>query len=101
MWRYICQRVVDAIPTVLLALTLVFVALRLLPGDPAQVALGEFATADQVHALRVKMGLDAPLWLQYLTFLRDVVTLQFGTSFASSVPVKEILAQNLPYTIEL
>jgi peptide/nickel transport system permease protein len=101
MWRYICQRVLDAIPTVLLALTLVFVALRLLPGDPAQVALGEFATPDQVHALRVKMGLDAPLWLQYLHFLRDVATLNFGTSFTSSVPVKDILAQNLPYTIEL
>jgi peptide/nickel transport system permease protein len=101
MWRYICQRVLDAIPTVLLALTLVFVALRLLPGDPAQVALGEFATPDQVQALRVKMGLDAPLWLQYLHFLRDVATLNFGTSFTSSVPVKDILAQNLPYTIEL
>jgi peptide/nickel transport system permease protein len=101
MWRYIGIRILDAIPTVLLALTFVFVALRLLPGDPAQVALGEFATPDQVQALRVKMGLDAPLWMQYLTFLRDVATLHFGTSFASSVPVKEILAQNLPYTIEL
>jgi peptide/nickel transport system permease protein len=101
MWRYIGIRILDAIPTVLLALTLVFVALRLLPGDPAQVALGEFATPDQVQALRVKMGLDAPLWLQYLTFLRDVATLHFGNSFSSSVPVKDILAQNLPYTIEL
>jgi peptide/nickel transport system permease protein len=101
MWRYIALRVLDAIPTVLLVLTLVFVVLRILPGDPAQVALGEFATPDQVAALRAKMGLDIPLWQQYLQFLWGVSTLQFGMSFSSSLPVSTLLAQNLPYTIEL
>ena len=101
MWRYLGLRILDAIPTVLLVLTLVFIALRILPGDPAQVALGEYATPDQLAALRVKMGLDAPLWLQYVQFLWNTVTLNFGNSFASSEPVRQMLAENLPYTIEL
>jgi peptide/nickel transport system permease protein len=101
VWRYIVLRILDAVPTVLLVLTLVFVALRLLPGDPAQVVLGELATQAQIDALRSKMGLDIPLWQQYLTFLKDVLTLNFGKSFISGVPVRNILLQNLPYTIEL
>ena len=101
MLRMIGLRVIDAIPTMLLVLTLVFFALRILPGDPAQVALGEFATPEQIAALRAKMGLDVPLWQQYLVFLWGAVTLDFGTSFVSSVPVGDMLAENLPYTIEL
>ncbi|HEV7717422.1 MAG TPA: ABC transporter permease [Arsenicitalea sp.] len=101
MWRYVGLRILDAIPTVILALTLVFIALRLLPGDPAQVALGEFATPEQVAALRAKMGLDVPIWQQYFTFLWSTATFSFGTSFSSSVPVRDILLQNLPFTIEL
>lgn len=101
MVRYIAQRVLDAIPTVLLVLTLVFFALRILPGDPAQVALGEFATPEQIAALRAKMGLDVPLWRQYVTFLWSVATFDFGTSFVSTVPVRDMLAENLPYTVEL
>jgi ABC-type dipeptide/oligopeptide/nickel transport system permease component len=101
MLRYISLRVLDAIPTMILVLTLVFFALRILPGDPARVALGEFATPDQIAALRAKMGLDVPMWHQYLTFLWDVATLDFGSSFVSSVPVGEMLGQNLPYTVEL
>ena len=101
MVRYIALRVLDAIPTVLLVLTLVFFALRILPGDPAQVALGEFATPDQIAALRAKMGLDVPLWRQYVTFLWSVATFDFGTSFVSTVPVRDMLAENLPYTVEL
>src|SRR6185437_6429887 len=94
-------RILDAVPTVLLVLTLVFFALRVLPGDPARLALGEFATPEQIAALHARMGLDAPLWRQYLTFLGQVATFQFGTSFVSSEPVAGMLAQNLPFTIEL
>jgi peptide/nickel transport system permease protein len=101
MLRYISLRVLDAIPTTILVLTLVFFALRILPGDPARVALGEFATPDQIAALRAKMGLDVPMWQQYLTFLWGVATLNFGSSFVSSAPIGEILGRNLPYTMEL
>lgn len=97
----IAQRLLDAIPTVLLVLTLVFVALRLLPGDPALVALGDQATAQQLELFREQTGLNAPLWQQYFTFLWDTVTLNFGTSLISGAKVVDTIARNLPYTIEL
>jgi len=101
MWRYIGIRILDAIPTVILVLSLVFVALRLLPGDPAQVVLGDNATEAQLELFRHQMGLDVPLWHQYLTFMYDVMTLRFGTSLVNNVPIDQLLAVNLPYTIQL
>lgn len=101
MLRMIGIRLLDTIPTVLLVLTLVFVALRLLPGDPALVALGEYATPDQLNLFREQMGLNAPLWLQYLAFIWEMITFDFGRSLISNVPVIDILARNLPFTIEL
>jgi peptide/nickel transport system permease protein len=101
MLRMIGIRLLDAIPTVLLVLTLVFVALRILPGDPAQVALGDMATPEQLELLRERMGLNQPLWVQYFVFLWDMLTLNLGRSLISNQPVAAIIAQNLPYTIEL
>jgi peptide/nickel transport system permease protein len=99
--RTISVRVLDSIPTMLLVLTLVFLALRLLPGDPALVALGENATADQLALFRAKLGLDVPLWQQYITFILNVVQLHFGNSSMNGAPIGDLLKQNLPYTIEL
>lgn len=101
MLRTVALRILDAIPTMLLVLTLVFLALRLLPGDPAQVALGENATAAQLALFRAKLGLDAPLWQQYITFIWNVVRLHFGNSYMNDVPIGSLLAANLPYTVEL
>lgn len=101
MLRMIGIRLLDAIPTVLLVLTLVFVALRILPGDPAQVALGEMATPEQLELLRERMGLNQPLYVQYFVFIWDMLTLNLGRSLISNQPVALIMAQNLPFTIEL
>ncbi|WP_210529522.1 ABC transporter permease [Rubellimicrobium arenae] len=101
MTRYIVVRLLDAIPTVLLVLTLVFIAMRILPGDPAVAALGDFATPEQREAFREKMGLNAPLWQQYLTFVVNSLTLDFGASMMNGRDVLGLIAYNLPYTIEL
>ena len=101
MLRIIGARLLDAIPTIFLVLTLVFVALRILPGDPALVALGEYATPEQLALFRRQMGLEGPLWRQYLVFLGDMLTLDFGQSLINRTPVVQLLAENLPYTIEL
>jgi peptide/nickel transport system permease protein len=101
MKRYIVVRLLDAIPTVLLVLTLVFIAMRILPGDPAVAALGDMATPDQLAAFRARMGLDAPLWLQYLNFLWGVLSLHLGNSYMTQNSVLGMIAFNLPYTIEL
>jgi ABC-type dipeptide/oligopeptide/nickel transport system permease component len=101
MLRVIGARLLDAVPTVLLVLTLVFIALRLLPGDPALVALGDYATLEQLALFREQMGLNVPLWQQYFVFIWDMLTLDFGQSLIDRRPVLQLLADNLPYTIEL
>ncbi|MGK9170732.1 ABC transporter permease [Inquilinus limosus] len=101
MARYLMWRLLDAVPTILLVLTLVFVCMRILPGDPALAALGDNALPDQIAAFREKMGLNVPLWQQYFNFLIGVLTLDFGRSLMNNTPVLQLLAYNLPYTIEL
>ena len=101
MQRYLLKRLIDAVPTVLLVLTLVFAALRILPGDPAQAILGDRAPIEQVEAFRHKMGLDRPLLTQYVVFVSDVLTGRFGRSLANDTPVAKLIGANLPYTLEL
>jgi len=101
MLRVIGARLLDAVPTVLLVLTLVFIALRLLPGDPALVALGDYATPEQLALFREQMGLNVPLWQQYFVFIWDMLSLDFGRSLIDRRPVLQLLVENLPYTIEL
>jgi ABC-type dipeptide/oligopeptide/nickel transport system permease component len=101
MLRLIGLRLIDAIPTVFLVLVLVFISLRILPGDPAEVALGDTATQEQLNTLREQLGLNAPLWQQFFTFLWNMLTLNFGKSLINGIPVNDLIAQNLPYTIEL
>ncbi|MBA5800481.1 ABC transporter permease [Rhizobium changzhiense] len=101
MARYLLLRLADAIPTILLVLTLVFIAMRILPGDPAIAALGDMATADQLALFREKMGLNVPLWHQYINFVIGVFTLDLGKSLMTGQSVLGLIAYNLPYTIEL
>lgn len=101
MARFILFRILDAIPTIWLVLTLVFIAMRILPGDPAIAALGDMAQPEQIAAFREKMGLNVPLYQQYFNFLIGVVKLDFGKSFLNNTPVLQLIGENLPYTIEL
>lgn len=101
MAKYLFLRLLDAIPTVFLVLTLVFVAMRILPGDPALAVLGGNADAGQLEAFREKMGLNDPLWLQYVNFLWDAVRLDFGNSLMNDQPISRMIASNLPHTVYL
>ena len=101
MTRYLLLRLLDAIPTVFLVLLLVFIAMRILPGDPAIAALGDMATPEQLQLFREKMGLNEPLWLQFINFVIGVLMLDFGTSMMNNKDVLGLILYNLPYTIEL
>ena len=94
-------RAFDALITVFLVMTFVFIAMRVLPGDPAVAVLGDFATPEQLAAFRHQFGLDVPLWQQYIDFFARLARLDFGKSLMSSQEIGAILAANLPYTIEL
>ncbi len=101
MLVYIVRRLALSLPTLLAVLTLVFVIVRVLPGDPAQAALGDYASQEAVEALRTRMGLDAPLVVQYARFLGDLLRGDLGNSLITGMPVGEQIAFVLPYTLQL
>ena len=101
MIRHIGRRLLLAIPTLLAVFTIIFIIVRVAPGDPAVAALGDYASAEAVEALREQMGLNEPLWKQYLTFLGDLARGDLGRSLINQTPVIEQIAFVLPYTLEL
>lgn len=98
---YVVRRLLAAIPTLLAVLTLVFVIVRIVPGDPAIAILGDRATPDAVAALHAKLGLDRPMIEQYLSFLAAALGGDFGRSMITDRPVVSEVAAVLPYTIDL
>lgn len=95
------RRILQSIPILLIVLTLVFFVVRVLPGDPATAALGDYASKDAINALRAKMGLDVPFWLQYLRFLGDLGRGNLGTSIITGYSVSAQMVKVLPYTLTL
>ncbi len=78
-----------------------FVMVRAIPGDPAQILLGQTATPERVAELRTRLGLDEPLPVQYLRFLGDAVTGDLGNSLTAGQPVTSVLLERFPATLEL
>ncbi|MGP2413270.1 ABC transporter permease [Pantoea ananatis] len=101
MMFLIARRIGAGILTLLIVSAVVFFITSLLPGDAAQMILGQNATPETVAALRQQLGLDQPLLVRYFTWLGGMLTGNFGTSFASHLPVAQLVAQRLPATFEL
>ncbi len=97
----VVRRLLAAIPTLLAVLTLVFVIVRIVPGDPAAAILGDRATPAAVAALQAKLGLDQPVWAQYVSFLRQYLSGDFGVSMVTNRPILADVAAVLPHTIDL
>ncbi|TNC22365.1 ABC transporter permease [Amycolatopsis alkalitolerans] len=96
------KRVLIAIPTLIGVTVILFITLRLLPGDPVSVLLGSSPSTPQVAAsLRQQFGLDQPLWQQYLSFVKDAVTLDLGTSYSTRQPVTQVIGQQIWPTLQL
>jgi peptide/nickel transport system permease protein len=89
------------VPTALLAATLVFSLIHLIPGDPVEMMLGEGAQRTDVEALRHDLGLDRPLLVQYGAFLGGLVRGDLGRSLHSGEPVLAVLRERFPATLEL
>lgn len=99
--RYIIVRVLLTIPMLLILVSLVFLILRVLPGDPALAIMREGASEAQLDAFRETLGLNQPLHIQYLDFLTDVLRFDFGNSMTRDVPVTQEIKTFFPATIEL
>jgi peptide/nickel transport system permease protein len=89
------------VPVLLGVMTVVFLALRLIPGDPAVALAGEKASVEQIERMREALGLNRPLVFQYVDLVRNTLTLQFGKSIRTGGAIGQELAENLAPTIEL
>lgn len=89
------------IPTVLVASAIVFLMLRFIPGDPAELMAGEDATPEVILSLRRKWGLEEPLPIQYFVFMKNMFGGNLGVSIRSGLPVTEEISLRLPHTIVL
>jgi ABC-type dipeptide/oligopeptide/nickel transport system permease component len=101
MLRYLLQRVLYTVPVVWLVVSVVFLLIHLVPGDPILQMLGEGAPAADVQATRHAYGLDAPLREQYLHYWQGVVHGDLGPSVRFNQSVTSLIAQRYPYTLQL
>jgi peptide/nickel transport system permease protein len=101
MWKYVARRLLQMLPVLLGVSLLVFVGMHLIPGDVAQLLLGEKGSEQELQRLRHQLGLDQPIYVQYLRFLTGVVQGDFGNSIRTRQPVIWEIGQALPVTIEL
>ncbi|MFQ5592756.1 MAG: ABC transporter permease [Anaerolineae bacterium] len=101
MGKYALRRLVQMIPALLTVSIAVFMIIHLIPGDPAKIIAGPNATDEQLEALTRQFGLDQPLWIQYLTWLRNAFSGNMGHSFINNYPVNKMIALRVPATLEL
>lgn len=101
MARFLLRRVLLTIPVLIGVATLVFSLIHLVPGDPVQAMLGESASPQDVAQLRTKLGLDRPLYQQYIAFATGIVHGDLGTSLRTNQPVTTVIFERMPATMEL
>ena len=100
MTRYIALRFLQAIVSLLVVMTIVFMLSRL-SGDPVQLLADISASEEQMEAIRRDLGLDRPLAVQWGTYVRDMFVFDLGESVTSRQPVRELIMQRLPNTLQL
>lgn len=101
MWLYLVKRIVLAVAIIAIAVTLLFLMIRAVPGDPAAVLLGPRATPEMKAQLHEQMGLDKAFIVQIATFFAGLLHGDLGFDVFSRKPVADIVFEQLPYTIEL
>jgi len=100
--RFLITRFLMTIPMVLIMVSLVFFIMRVLPGDPIRSQLGPRVSEEQADRIRERLGLNDPIPVQYVNYLKDMVTLDFGNALTHGErPIKDELGERLPATIEL
>jgi peptide/nickel transport system permease protein len=101
MIKYIVRRLIGAIPVLIGLSIILFAFVHLLPGDPAAAILGQHATPERVAAMRAYLGLDDPLWQQYLGYVGKLLKGDLGSSIINNQPLLHELLIRFPATIEL
>lgn len=99
--NYILKRILQIIPVLFIVSVLIFAMIRLIPGDPARLVLGEKATNSAVAAMREKLGLNKPLFTQYFIFIKGIFTLDLGESLKYQRPIIELIREHIGVTLLL
>ncbi|MEV4313100.1 ABC transporter permease [Actinocrispum sp. NPDC049592] len=99
--RFAARRAGRLLVSLWVLVTAAFLMIHLIPGDPVRAALGPTASVRLVEARRAALGLNDPLWLQYLHYLRDLVSGDMHSSMVSGLPVAQVIGDRLPATLEL
>ena len=99
MLKFIVKRLLSAIPVLLIVITLIFFLMRIIPGDPALLILGDDYDPVDYEALRESMGLNKPMAVQYVEYLRDILKGDWGTSMYNNKPVFENIRNRMEPTI--
>jgi peptide/nickel transport system permease protein len=100
--NFLITRLLLTIPMILILVSLVFFIMRVLPGDPIRSQLGPRVSEQQANVLRERLGLNDPIGVQYVRYLKDIVTFNFGNALTQGErPIKDELGERLPATLEL
>jgi peptide/nickel transport system permease protein len=101
MGRFLTGRILATIPVMGVVATIVFLLLRLAPGDPAAILAGDVASPEQIAAIRTRLGLDQPIVVQFVDWIGRLLRGDLGTSIISNQPVTTLIAQRLEPTLAL
>ncbi|OGO11716.1 MAG: peptide ABC transporter [Chloroflexi bacterium RBG_19FT_COMBO_47_9] len=101
MIKYAIKRILQVIPVLILVSFIVFTLVRLIPGDPVRTLLGEDVPIEVIQATRERLGLDQPVFKQYIIWVKNIFNGDFGTSFSYKQPVLTLIAERYPATIIL
>ncbi len=101
MAKYAIKRILISIPILLTVVTLVFFLVRSMPGGPAIAVLGDYASKEAVEALEKEMGLDIPIWQQYLIYIGNIFHGDLGKSYLDGRDAIEVVMERVPKTLSL
>jgi peptide/nickel transport system permease protein len=101
MFRYILRRLLLAIPTLFVVITIIFLIVRVIPGDPAQSALGDQASEQAITQLREQLGLNKSIFAQYVDYMANLLKGDLGKSMITRASAWDQIQFVLPYTLEL
>ncbi|MER2220265.1 MAG: ABC transporter permease, partial [Rhodococcus sp. (in: high G+C Gram-positive bacteria)] len=101
MLRFMVSRLLTLLPMLLILTIIVFLLVEIAPGDPAAIISGADASPEAVEAVRQRLGLDQPVWQQYVTYVWNALHGDLGVSFATNEPVTDIIARRLPRTLSI
>lgn len=98
---FLGRRLLQIVPVLFGIVLVVFLVVRLIPGDPARIMLGVNATEERLAALRAQLGLDQPIWVQFASFVVNAAQGELGTSLVYRRPVLDVIFERLPVTVSL